>query len=182
MNILNTRIVLPVLLAITGLLLLAKAKAQAQESAESPLGVYGKTSTYCGAEAIPQNPTTIPQIGCFYLSAGRGATGTFATHRVELSVNGEGKEVFKVDGTYITDNHETATWTNLPYVSVGGVAGYSICKEPTDRNSACPSRISIFSRNPDKTVLFMVTECLPPGYHLCVTTESNWEYEKSRQH
>jgi len=180
LNIVSTKVALSVLLSIIGLLPLAQAKAG--EPAESPLGVYGKTSTYCGAEAIPRNPPTIPQVGCFYLSAGHGATGTLATHQVELSVDGAGKEMFKVDGTRITDAHDTATWTNLAYVSAGGAAGYSICEGPTDRNSGCPSRITIFSRDPDKAVLFIVSQCLAPEFRLCVTTQANWDYEKSRRH
>jgi hypothetical protein len=177
---LNTRMAVSVLLAISSLLPLGQAKAG--EPAKSPIGVYGKTSTYCGAEAIQRNPPTIPQIGCFYLSAGHGATGTFATHLVELSVDGAGKEIFKVDGTRITDTHDTATWTNLAYVSAGGVSGYSICEGPTDRNSGCPSSLTIFSRDPDKAVLFLVSQCLPPDFRVCVTTQSNWDYEKSRRH
>lgn len=161
---------------------LLATQVPASDPADSPLGVYGKTSTFCGPEAIQRDPQTIPQIGCFYLSAGHGATGTFATHRVELSVDGAGREVFKVDGTHITDTRDTATWTNLPYVSVGGVAGYSICEGPTDRNSGCPSKINIFSRDPDKAVMFLVSQCLPPDFHLCVSTQANLDYAKSRRH
>jgi hypothetical protein len=180
MNIRYKNIDLTVILAMTGLLLVART--QAQEPGESHLGAYGKTSTYCGVKAVPRNQPTIPQVGCFYLSAGHRATGTLATHFIEISVDDAGTEIFKVDGQRITETHDTATWTNLPYVTVGGVAGYSICERPTDRNSGCPSSITIFSRDPDKAVLFLVSECLPPQYRLCVTTQANWDYEKSRLH
>jgi hypothetical protein len=94
----------------------------------------------------------------------------------------EGREVFEVDGTRIVDTHDTATWTNLPYVSAGGVAGYSFCQEPTARGSGCPSNITIFSKDRGKGILFLVSRCLPPSYHVCVTTQENWDYEISRRH
>jgi hypothetical protein len=56
----RTKAALFVLATTTGLLALAPTKAQAP--AESPLGIYGKTSTYCGKEAIPLNPPVIPQL------------------------------------------------------------------------------------------------------------------------
>jgi hypothetical protein len=156
--------------------------AQAEQPGASHLGAYGKTSTYCGAEAIPRNQPTIPQVGCFYLSAGHRAIGTFATHSVEISIDDTGAAIFIVDGQRISESHDTASWTNLPYVTAGGVAGSSICEKPTNRNAACPSRITIFSKDPDKAILFSVSACLPPQYHLCVTTQANWDYEKSRVH
>jgi len=81
----------------------------------------------------------------------------------------------------VKEDRHTATWTNLPYVSEGGVAGYLFSKEAEDRNSPHPSHIEIYSRNPDKSILFMVVECLPPNSRLCVTTQKNWDFEKSRQ-
>lgn len=162
--------------------LLLLDQAQAQQPGESHLGAYRRTSTYCGGAMIPRNQPTIPQVGCFYLSAGHRATGTVARHLIEVSVDDAGTEIFKVDGQRITDTRDIASRTNLPFVKAGGVAGYSICEGPTDRNSGCPSSITIFSRGPDKSVLFVVAKCLPPEYHLCVTTQANWDYEKSRRH
>jgi hypothetical protein len=156
------------------------AQARAQDPAQSNLGVYGKTSAYCGPQAIPRNSPTIPEIGCFHLSPGHRATGTFSTHRVEVSVDSAGKEAFKVDGALVMEARDTASGTKLPYVGVGGVAGYRFCEGPTDRDTGCPADITIFSRNSDKTVLFMVSECLPPEYHLCVSTQENWNYAKSQ--
>lgn len=180
MTILNAKSALFVLATTAGLLALAPTKAQGP--ADSPLGVYSKTSTYCGKEAIPQNPLTIPQVGCFHLSSRHTASGTFSTHRVEVSVDDTGNEVFKVDGTLVSDTRNTASGTNLAYVGAGGVAGYRFCEGPADRNTGCPARISIYSRDADKSVLFMVSECLAPQYHLCVLTQENWDYERSRQH
>jgi hypothetical protein len=171
---------LTVIVAVMGLLFIPCSRAQ--ESAEPHLGAYGKASTYCGADAAPRNEPSIPQVGCFYLSAGHRATGTFATHLVEVTVNTAGAEIFKVDGHVVVETQGTATSTNLPYVKVGGVAGYSICKGQTDRASGCPSSITVFSRDPDKVVLFVVSECLPPKYSLCVTTQENWDYEKAHLH
>jgi hypothetical protein len=177
MRISKIKPVVSILLAIC-MMLLVEARAQDL----SNLGVYGKTSSYCGRGAVPRDVSTIPLIGCFYLSAGHGAKGTLSKHRIDLSVDSAGNEVFKVDGTLITDTRDTASLTNLPYVGAGGVAGYRICEGATDRNIGCPTTITVFSRNPDKTVLFEVVECLPPGYRLCVSTQENWDYEKSRIH
>jgi hypothetical protein len=127
-------------------------------------------------------PEQTNQVGCFYLSAGHQALGTFATHLVEVAVDATGAEVFKVDGHVVVEMHGTPTSTNLPFVKAGGVAGYSICKGEAGRYSGCPSSITIFSRDPDKVVLFVVSECLPPKYSLCVTTQENWDYEKARLH
>jgi hypothetical protein len=44
------------------------ATTAAQES--SPLGVYGKISTYCGSDPIRKDINTIPHFGCFVLSQG----------------------------------------------------------------------------------------------------------------
>jgi len=172
---------------INGLLIAASsalflAHASAQVTLPSRLGVYGKLSAYCGTEEIVRNIQTIPAIGCFSLSAGHGAVGTFASHRVEVSVDDAGNEVFKVDGALLVETHDNASGTQLPYVGVGGVAGYRFCEGPTDRNTGCPASITIFSRNSDKTILFMVSQCFPPEYHLCVTTQQNWDFEKSRRH
>ena len=155
--------------------------AEAQVFAPS-LGPYGRLDSYCGTGRIPQDVATIPWIGCVYLSAGHGARGTFWNHNVEIAVGADGREAFTVDGTSITETHSpqrTASGTNMPFVRVGGVDGYWICQGTS--GAACPSDITIFSRNPDKSVLFMVSECLAPTYHLCVTTRENWNYEKSRQ-
>jgi hypothetical protein len=180
MNISRIRTICSLLLGTTGLLLLAQVRAQ--DPAQSNLGVYGKTSTYCGAEAIPRNSPIIPEIGCFYLSPGHRATRTFSTHRVEVSVDSAGVEVFKVDGALVMEARDTASGTKLPYVGASGAAGYRFCEGPTDRNTGCPATITIFSSDSDKTVLFIVSECLPPTYRVCVTTQENWNYEKSRLH
>lgn len=73
----------------------------------SRLGVYGKLSAYCGAKAIPRNLQTISEFGCFYLSTGHGATETFATHCVEVSVDNPGHELFKVDGALVVETRDT---------------------------------------------------------------------------
>lgn len=103
-------------------------------------------------------------------------------HRVEVSLDNAGNEAFKVDGALITDTGNTASGTNLAYVGAGGVAGYRFCEGPTDRNNGCPASITIYSRAADKSVLFMVSQCMGPKYRVCVLTQENWDYEKSRQH
>jgi hypothetical protein len=72
LNELITRSALRVLFAIAAVLPFT------QSEADSPLGVYGKRSSYCGTDEIPQNPATIPQIGCFYLSVDHAVKGTFS--------------------------------------------------------------------------------------------------------
>src|SRR5271155_2414280 len=100
---------------------------------------YFSQKTYCPQDPIPRNVATIPWIGCFILSAGHNAAGTFSNQRVEVTVEATGREVFRVNGTVVTQSHGQ---TNIPYVRVGGVAGYSIC--PNDAGSGpCPSSINI---------------------------------------
>jgi hypothetical protein len=165
------------------IVLLVGHRTEAQTSTASPLGVYGQTSTYCGSGAIPQNAATIPWIGCFSLSAGHRATGTFSNHNVDVSVDIAGNEVFSVDGTVVVektrDPPRHGRETNIPYVHPDGVDGYSIC--PDESPGSCPSHIDVFSRNADKSVLFMVAECFPPLYRSCVLTQKNWDFETSRQ-
>jgi hypothetical protein len=114
------------------------------------------------------------------LSSGHKATGAFSGHNVEVGVGPDGTEEFRVDGVLVEDKigvNKTPSGTNLPYVHSGGVAGFSFC---SDSNSAqCPSSITVHSRNNDKTILFSITECLPPDYHRCVGNQANWDYEIS---
>ena len=157
-------------------LLVAALCAQAlptHADAPSSLRKYGLPQTYCGTEAIPQDITTIPWIGCFTLSADHSATGTFSNHQVEVAVDANGEEVFTVDGTVITTIRfpQRASETNVPYVHVTS-SGYGFCDEAGA--AFCPSSITVFSRNSDRSVLFMVAECLPPTYRVCVLTQQNW--------
>src|SRR5207237_1843693 len=154
MNISSIRTICSLLLGTTGVLLLAKAIAH--DPAQSNLGVYGKTPTYCGPQAIPRNSPTIPEIGCFYLSPGHRATGTLSTHRVEVSVDSAGKEAFKVDGALVMEARDTASGTKLHYEGVGGGAGYRCCEGRTDRSAGCPADITIFSSNSNDTIHFLV--------------------------
>jgi hypothetical protein len=156
---------------------------QAAAQSSSPLGPYASLKTFCGEAPIPQNIATIPWIGCLALSAGHSATGTFSNQHVEVAVDPGGQEIFTVNGTVVTEKTDPQTHvrgTNLAYVRVGGLAGYSICPDNAGPGN-CPSSINIFSRNPDKSVLFMVSECFPPQYKACALTQSMWDYEKSRQ-
>jgi hypothetical protein len=157
-------------------------QAYALDSNSSPLGAYASTNTFCGNEAIPQNITAIPWIGCFSLSAGHTASETFSGHNVEVAVDAAGQEAFTVDGTLVTDifgPHRPASGTNLPFVHECSGSGYSFCQAPT--SASCSPCLTVFSRNPDKSVLFMVSECFPPTNHVCVSTQRNWDFEKSRQ-
>jgi hypothetical protein len=124
----------------------------------------------------------IPQIGCIYLSSGHKATGEFSGHNVEITVGADGIEKFRVDGMLVEPKigaNRTVSGTNLPSVHLwGGSTGFSFCSDPAA--SSCPSSISVHSRNPDKTILFSVTQCLPPDYQRCVGNQANWDYELSR--
>ncbi len=70
--------------------------SKADDPGLEKLGPYDKLSSYYGSGLISKNLQNIPQIGCFYLTAGHVATGGFVTHRVELSVDATGNEVFCV--------------------------------------------------------------------------------------
>lgn len=143
-------------IVMSGLFLWQQAAAQSSNS--SPAGSY---ALLCGDDPIPRDAPTIPWIGCFYLSAGHSATGTFANQKVEVAVDAAGHEVFKVNGTV--------------------QSGRRICPDTAPDN--CPSGIDVQSRNADKSVLFTVSECFPPRNreHVCVMTQKAWDFEKSGQ-
>lgn len=166
-------------MALASCLLLSNI-AKAQGSDSSQLGVYGRLETFCGNGEIPRDIDSIPKFGCFYLSPGHSAIGTFSNHRVEVSVDVAGREMFDVDDILVANARKpqrTASGTNLPYVYARSVAGFSFCENAT--GPSCPSSITVLLRTGDKTVLFMVGECFPPTYHVCVDTQENWDYEVS---
>lgn len=153
---------------------ISEAWAQVPEVIVPNLGPYGRLSSYCGEGEIPKNPFSIPQLGCFYLDKWRVAIGDFLNHRVEVDVDPDGKEVFIVDDVTVVTTRDPTTHkpvTNLPFIKPGGTPGVTICEED---GSACPTRIEVFSRNPDKSVLFMVSECLPE-HRLCASTQAGWD-------
>jgi phosphotransferase system glucose/maltose/N-acetylglucosamine-specific IIC component len=158
-------------------------EAKGQNSYPSHLGSYGKISTYCGEGPLNQNPPAIPKIGCFLLSPGHRATAEISTHYVEVSVDDADNAVFKADGILITLRNGTPTQTNLPYINNAG-SGFAFCSGKTDimKIPRCPSGITVFSRAADKSILFMVSVCLPPDYNRCVLTQKNLDYEMSRGH
>lgn len=169
----------PLCLALIATLNANNANAQFS-SPLSSLGAYGRLSTWCGSKPIPRDVTALPSIGCFELSPGRSAVGTISGHRIEVSVDEKGQEVFRADGTVVTELHDRLhRFTNLPYVHTMGVDGYKFCSDAS--SPSCPSDITVFSRNQDKTILFFVSKCLPPDYRVCVTTQQNWDYEASKR-
>jgi hypothetical protein len=159
-------------LAMTGLFV--GHQADAHSSSSAPGGPY---ALLCGDDPIPRDAPTIPWIGCFYLSAGHSATGTFANQKVEVSVDATGNEVFTVNGTVVTINRGSQP-TNVPSVRPTG-AGYAFCTDATSDN--CPAGITVHSRNADKSVFFVVSECLPPRNreHVCVMKQKDWDFAKS---
>jgi hypothetical protein len=150
-----------------------------QDCVAPGLGAYGCTSSYCGKGPIPRDIEEIPWIGCFSLSAGHTARGMLSNQHVEVTVDATGEEVFTVNGTVVrnVDPARSTSGTNVPFAGSMGVAGYRFCQ---DASRGCPSDIEVFSRNPDKSVLFMVAECLPPNYGVCVLDQENWDYEMRR--
>ena len=150
--------------------------AAAQSSDAVPPGPY---ALLCGDGPIPRDAPTIPWIGCFYLSAGHSAAGTFANQKVEVSVDATGNEAFKVNGTVVATGHGGQP-TNVPTVRPSG-SGYWFC--PDAASDQCPSGINIHSRGADKSVFFVVTECLPPQdrRHVCVMKQKDWDFEKSAE-
>jgi hypothetical protein len=168
---------------LPGLLLaLHVHRAGAENSLAPDLAPYASISNWCGRATISQNVTEVPWIGCFILSAGHSATRTFSNHRVGVAVDMAGQDVFTVDGTVVTTStapKRLPSETNLPFIHETG-AGYVFCEDGAGRS--CPFEITIFERNPDRSVLFVVDECLPPGYSVCVSTQENWDYETARRH
>jgi hypothetical protein len=146
------------------------------------LGSYGRLKTYCGKLPISVDPRSIPQFGCFVLSPGHAAKGAFFGHQVTVAVDASGQELFTADGIVVEETKDSskpqAQRTNVPFVHNQGTAGYTFCQRPTD--NFCPAHITVFERNPNKTILFTVSECLPPTYQTCVMTQENWDYEVSR--
>jgi hypothetical protein len=165
-----------------GLFLLFPALALAHEP-PSHLGVYGATRSYCGHGAIPQDVTDIPWVGCFLLSPGHSASGTIAGHLVQVSVDESGTESFLVDAqklSHVFGHDRPTSGTNLPDVrGAGGDAGYAFCN--SDIATDCPSQITVFSRNTDKTVLLTALQCLPPDNHICVSNKEMWDYQNARR-
>ncbi len=175
------RMIFPILVTLVAVDLFATNKAKAQLSdPASRLGPYGLMKTYCGSEPIPHDVTQVPWIGCFYLSAGNSAVGLLSKHRIEVAVSPNGEESFKVDGTLVTEvqgPQRPVSGTNVPFARVSGVAGYHLCEDADGK--ACSSIINIYNRTPDKAILFMVAECLPPRYHTCTQNKEMWEYMNS---
>jgi hypothetical protein len=159
-------------LVMTGLFL--SHQATAQSSSAAPAGRY---ALLCGDDPIPRDAPTIPWIGCFSLSAGHSATGTLANQKVEVSVDATGNEVFTVNGTVVTINRGSQP-TNVSSVRPTG-SGYAFCTDAAADN--CPAGITVHSRNADKSVFFVVSECLPPRgrEHVCVMKQKDWDFAKS---
>jgi hypothetical protein len=118
------------------------------------------------------------------MSPGHSAAGTIAGHHVQVSVDESGTESFVVDEqnvSHVFGRGGPPSGTNLPDVrGAGGDAGYAFCN--SNIASDCPSQITVFSRNADKTVLLIAVECLPPDNHLCVNTKEMWDYQNARSH
>jgi len=155
---------------------------EVQDSNAPRLPYYARANSYCGKGPIENNPVTIPQIGCFLLSTGHSANANFSTHHIEVAVDDSGMEVLKADGSLIKRTNGTPTQTNLDYVKDSG-SGIAVCASKSDMETIhrCPAAITVFKRNSDKSILFMVSECLPPEYGLCFLDQENLDYERSRR-
>jgi hypothetical protein len=170
-------------LALPGAIAIHANNAHAQNPPLPALGAYGRLDTWCGHDTIPRDMAAIPSFGCFILSPRHSAIGTFAGHQIEVSVDEKGRAVFKADNTVVLEiddkQKNPARFTNIPYVHPMSVTGYSFCQDTT--SNLCSSKITVFANNPDKTVLFIVSRCLPPDDHVCVDRQENWDYEVSRR-
>lgn len=156
----------------------ADAQSGMGNSKQGPLGAYGSPSTYCGEGSIPQNPPNLPWIGCFVLSAGHTATGDFGGHHVEVSVDQSGLETFRVDGVTVEDR-DTAEGhrrgTNLNLIDVQpSLSGYAF---GCNRSHGCATKIDVFDRRPDKSVLWTVSQCGPPRIlNICALSRESYGY------
>ncbi len=157
-------------------LFLSVGLASLPKHAQAQLSVWGKAGTYCGQKLVPLNPTKLPSLGCFQLSSGHSAKGIFAGNKIDLSITEQGQEVVKANGVVVTNSGGST-------VRLGG-AGYLFCSvaaSPTNPfPSSCATQIDVFSRNPDKSVLFIVSECVLPQYQVCASDQDNLDFlEKS---
>jgi hypothetical protein len=143
------------------------------------LNVYGHENAFCDEGPISKDPAAIPWIGCFSLSAGHRAKGEFYGQHMEVAVGLAGYEVFTVNGTLAAGEYDSNFQQRVvpPFFRVGN--GYAFCRDAASTD--CPTLINVFSRNSDKSVLFMVAECLPPKNHICVLNRKNWNYENSHR-
>jgi hypothetical protein len=161
---------------ILGAMAIALVTSQPEAQTLSPdLAPYAAIENWCGRGEIPLNPTTIPWIGCFHLSAGRDVAGEFLNHHVVIKIGDDGKRVLAVDGTVIYSDNTPAQEHILPFM-ISNSDGYGICEGTS--TTKCHSYIGPFKKLPDKSIIFVTTECLPPGYWVCVTTQANWDYEE----
>ena len=171
-------------IVLVGLALIASLVASSAhaENASSPLGSYANLSTYCGHDPIQTDPATIPEFGCFRLTSKHTASATISTHVVQVGVGDDGNEFFSADGIQIEEvpdpSRKPPHKINLPFVNEAS-SGYGFCEN--DATGYCPVHITVFSRDPDKSVLFMVSHCLPPNNQVCVSTKRNWDYEMSKR-
>jgi len=144
--------------------------------APSRLGTYANLpNQICGQKGVAWDITTIPQIGCFALSSGKSATGTFLGITIVVSVGADGNEVITADGKPIPDDPRQ-TPLKINNINVLGAGGVSLCPESNRSvgTSGCVAGIEVISRNSDKSINYYVSQCFDNG-QWCVTNQENWD-------
>jgi hypothetical protein len=115
------------------------------------LGAYSDIAKQiCGNRGVKWNPTELPWIGCFGLSAGNSASGAIDRQHLEVAVDSNGKEICKVDGAAMECNG---------------------CIQKNARY--CNTTITVISQNLDKSVFLYLAQRVW-GFTF-VTNEENWK-------
>jgi hypothetical protein len=154
--------------------------AYAEEKFNSPDSSNQYSRLLCGEKGVAWDVATIPQIGCFALSPGKSATGTFLGTIIKVSVDANGKEVITADGKPAPDDsRQSSLKVNNMYVKVGGVAGAMFCEDSNGVEGDCVASIDVMSNNPDKSVNFDVSKCLKGKEMVCAGNQEVWDYVKS---
>jgi hypothetical protein len=162
-----------ILLGINLLHFPVRAEGQTTLPTFPRLGLYADLpNAICGKKGVELNPKELPWIGCFALSNGNSSSRTIAGRNLEIAVNSEGQETFKVDGATVVRVGQQDT--NVPNVKQGS-SGLIFCTGERD----CPTDLSVISRNSDKSVTFGFAQRFERNSF--VTNQENWDYEQSRQ-
>ena len=108
----------------------------------------------CGSQGMLTDVTQIPSVGCFRLSPGHTATGTFTGHELTISVNADG-EACHVDGTAFN------------------------CSGCVDASrDGCPAMLTVHSRDHDGFINFLLSRKSAEGGY--VTNPENLDFEQKR--
>jgi hypothetical protein len=176
----NARTILILTMSLAVMLAGFDLKGNAQPPLPGPYPGLGAYSNFfqdlCGKQGVRWNPDELPSIGCFGLSSGKSASGTFSGLRFEIAVDSDSKELCKVNDTIIGAK-EAGTATSLPNV-VGSCPDLSFCDDGV-RPPDCATILRLLARNSDGSIFFHISRRIGP--HAYVTNQENWDAEQARR-